>query len=348
MSSISLGPDDRPQFTRFVENQFKTKLVPPPKNLTFNGQTAVITGSNVGIGLECARVMVEHHISFLILAVRSKEKGETAARQMRQKHAGVKIEVWPLDMLDYDSCCAFAKRCDELPRLDIAILNAGLAKMAWNINDSTGHEEVFQVNYLSTALLSLLLLPVLKKTASVRGQPSRLTIVSSFLGCVAAFKNRDSVPLLPSFDQLDGKFGIAEHQERYSVSKTLSLMLTFKLGEVVDPSEVIVNAVEPGYTKGTGLQREVKGVVFHVILWLLGLAARSPRQAAWTYIDAVGVQGKGSHGSFLMNFRNMSYPSMMYKQEGRQVVERLWEETLDELDFANVKAVVGGSDKDKS
>lgn len=57
---------------------------------------------------------------------------------------------------------------------------------------------MFQVNYLSTALLAILLLPVLKDsaTAHVRG-PGRLTTVNSNLALIELFLSTDKDRLFP-------------------------------------------------------------------------------------------------------------------------------------------------------
>src|SRR4051794_26079245 len=83
------------------------------------------------------------------------------------------------------------------------ILNAGLSQIKFRINESTGHEEVFQVNYLSTALLAMLLLPTLKEKRA-NGLPGRLTIVSFGLAFTATFANQDAEPLISSFDDPAG------------------------------------------------------------------------------------------------------------------------------------------------
>jgi NAD(P)-dependent dehydrogenase (short-subunit alcohol dehydrogenase family) len=81
-------------------------------------------------------------------------------------------------MESYDSIQAFARRADaELSSLDIAILNAGMQAADFNIIPSTGHEKLIQVNYLSTMLLGILLLPLLKANSPLG--PGRLTIINS-------------------------------------------------------------------------------------------------------------------------------------------------------------------------
>ncbi len=301
MTSMSLPPDHRGQGARFIDAAFKTKPQCPPASISFTGQTTIITGSNTGLGLRCAEIMLDHHLTHLIMAVRSLAKGEKAASLLRKAHPGVDIGVWALDMLNYDSVRSFARRCESLPRLDIALLNAGYWEMdSWKIEPSTGHETTVQVNYLSTALLAFLLLPVLKKSSRA-GHPGRLSIVSSGLALGSQFSNRDAVPLIPSFDK-PGPFSVSAGQERYSTTKTMECMFVYKLSQLVAADEVIVNAVDPGFTKGTALHRDSKGLVMKTVMALANTAARTPTQGAWCYIDGVAVKGKESHGSFVMNW----------------------------------------------
>ncbi|KAH7383997.1 hypothetical protein BKA66DRAFT_417479 [Pyrenochaeta sp. MPI-SDFR-AT-0127] len=299
------------------------------------GKTALITGSNSGIGLACATLLPTLGVSHIILAVRSISKGNEAAASIRKKHIDLKIDVWELDMLSYPSIQAFAQRCSTLPRLDIAILNAGAGGGAISkINESTGHEEVFQINYLSTALLAILLIPVLKPKTTGQ-QPGRLTIVGSGMGLLSSFSNRDAVPLIPSFDVPFSGFVAAG--ERYSVSKTLVMMLVQKLSEAVSADNVIINTVEPGLTSGTELHRDVSGAGQLLMKVMKKAMSRTPEQAAWTYVDACAAKGKESHGGFVMFWEVSPFHQMMYTPEGKQTTERLWEETLAELEFAGVR-----------
>lgn len=202
-------------------------------------------------------------------------------------------------MLSYESVQAFTQRCATLPRLDIVILNAGINKLEFAVCPSTGHEEVIQVNYLSTTLLAILLLPLLKPRAP-RDGPGRLTIVGSAMGLNAKFPSRDAVPLLPSFDK-EWK-GIAASSERYSVSKTLVFMLVLRLSQLVSAEQVIVNTVDPGFSGTTGFAREASGVAKIFLGALHAVLGRSAEQGAWTYVDAAVIKGKETHGSFLANW----------------------------------------------
>jgi len=151
--------------------------------------------------------------------VRDEAKGEAARTNLsagRSLEAGA-IEVWKLDLSAYDSITKLAERASSLERLDIAVLNAGVYKVNMTFNAATGYEEDVQVNYLSTALLTILLLPVLK-VKKPGTTPGRLTIVSSDTAALAKFNEKTEDPLLPAFKAKTDKWDM---QERYSTSKLL-------------------------------------------------------------------------------------------------------------------------------
>ncbi|VUC27724.1 unnamed protein product [Clonostachys rosea] len=334
MASAALPPLSLTGFQTWVKSHITTKPQPPPPTTNLSGQTCIITGSNTGLGFEAARLFLQLRLSHLIMAVRSLEKGEAAAEKLRKEAPGAKIEVWRLDMLSYDSIQEFASRASKLNRLDIAVLNAGISNTTFNINPSTGHEEVFQVNYLSTALLAMLLLPTLKDR-SPSGVPGRLTLVGSTLGLYSVFENRHADPLIPSFD-IETKWTFDTGLERYGVSKTLLLMLLDKLSQLVDPEYVVINALEPGWVYSTGVQRN-SPIVVKAVMGMIALPfSRSARHASYMYADAAILQGRQSHGAFRMNWDTYPFHPMMYEAAGKKTAERLWEETLRELKFADV------------
>ncbi|KAM0411040.1 hypothetical protein ACHAPD_010864 [Fusarium lateritium] len=132
------------------------------------GKTAIVTGSSSGVGLETSRQLLDLGLSKLYLAVRNEKKGAAAVQDLTQGwnpplKEGV-IEIWKLDLDFYDSIMAFAERAKSLPRLGIVLLNAGLCPAKRVLNEQTKHDEVIQVNYLSNALLALILLPAIKVT----------------------------------------------------------------------------------------------------------------------------------------------------------------------------------------
>lgn len=286
--------------TSVIKSKFFTTTRKPPHNTDLTDQVAIITGANSGLGFQCARHLLSLKLSHLIIAVRTLSKGEAAAKRLSTEHPGSKISVWELEMTSYPSIQAFVERVKTtLPRLDFTILNSGMMSNNFEISPTTGHERVVQVNYLSTFLLAILLLPVAAAKAPKTGgeQPGRLTIVSSGTAAWAKFANRDSRPLLASFDDVDATPWDAT--ERYFVSKMLGHLFFVRLLEYLDPKKVVVNLVEPGMTKGTDLNRDAEGLGGKMFAVFKGLMGRTVEDAAWTYVDAAVVKGKETHGCFL-------------------------------------------------
>ena len=251
-------------------------------------------------------------------------------------------------MASYPSIQSFASRVStSLSRLDICILNAGIVKPAFSLNPTTSHEEVIQVNYLSTMLLAILLLPALK-FKSPAGTPGRLTIVGSGTVYQAAFPNRSSIPLIPSFDSVS--ITPWNPSERYAASKLLGHLFLAKLAQLgyVDPKDVIVNIVDPGYCKGSELHRDAKGVLGLVLSLSKKLTGRTLDEGALTYIDAAVVKGKESHGCFVMDWEIRPFANMIYEAESQPIIDRLWEETMQEFEFAGAESILKNLTASKS
>jgi NAD(P)-dependent dehydrogenase (short-subunit alcohol dehydrogenase family) len=255
----------------------------------------------------------------LILAVRSVAKGKRVAQEFRAKYPNATIEVWELEMSDYDSVIAFSKRVAaefdnnssaveaepkehqqrKKARLDIAVLNAGMTGATFTKDKKTGHCEVVQVNYLSTMLLSVLLMPVVRDEAGVN--PGRLCIVGSGASHMAKLPNRHKRPFLASFD--DPAVQPWEPAERYFASKALGMLFFVRLIDYLpSPDELVVNLVDPGYCKGTDLHRDAKGLMRIMLSATKELTGRPLEDGAWTYVDAAVVKGKESHGCFVMDW----------------------------------------------
>ena len=72
----------------------------------------LISGANVGLGLEAARHLARFNPKKLILACRNQEKGQKAVNDINgttNVAAGV-VESWELDLSSFENVKAFAKR----------------------------------------------------------------------------------------------------------------------------------------------------------------------------------------------------------------------------------------------
>ncbi|KAE8451440.1 hypothetical protein EG329_004069 [Mollisiaceae sp. DMI_Dod_QoI] len=318
----------------FLYRQF-TRPKPLPVGIQLNNQVAIVTGSNVGLGLGACRQLLQLGLSHLVMGVRSQVKGDAAAAQLRTTFPSATISVWIVNLESYDSIRAFVDQCSTLPRIDIAILNAGLMNTPYTVVPTTKHEITMQVNYISTALLALLLIPLLRtKRVASTARPPVLTIVGSDGAYGANIETAG--PVLQQFDKPEG----FNQLSWYSNSKLLLILFVSKLAELVSADEVLVNVVNPGMTKGTAFFHEMPTVLLKLIELVQFIFARSVAVGASTYIDAAVAQGKESHGAFVSDWAIKPYPKICYTPEGKAVKEKLWEETIEELSFAGPLKIV--------
>ncbi|KAL8965689.1 MAG: hypothetical protein Q9183_003730 [Haloplaca sp. 2 TL-2023] len=183
----------------FLHRQLLVSL-PVPKT-RFDGKTIIVTGSNVGLGLEAARHFGRLGAARVILAVRDTEKGDTAKKSIDQtlRRSPSPVSVWQLDLSSYDSVKDFAARVDnELDRVDVVCANAGIATGIFRITEQD--ESTITTNVVSTFLLAFLLLPKLKETARRFNTHPTLTITSSeVVSTVFEFSSSIPTQLTSSF-----------------------------------------------------------------------------------------------------------------------------------------------------
>lgn len=259
------------------------------------GRIAIVTGSNTGIGLECSRQLLNLGLTKLILAVSDEAKGQAAATGLLEDRGqGIVVEVWKIDLCSYESVCDFAKRTTSLERLDIVILNAGILPTKMELNPTTGHEQSIQVNYLSTVLLAILLLPVAKAKRAAQEHPTRITITSSDASAWTKFKERNENPLLPALDRP----GKVDMLDRTWLSKLLGQFFLVELAKHVPLSVAVINASTPGMVYDSEISRESKqtlaGKLAEVIRKPLGYTAEV---GARMVVDAAVNHGAGHTGS---------------------------------------------------
>jgi len=277
----------------FMYRQLTFKPQPLPSTIRLNDKVALITGANVGLGLESARELIEHGLSHLIIAVRSEAKGAAAKAELEkhQKDTSCRIEVWPVDQENLESIVAFSERAASLDRIDIVILNAGVKVLKYTKSPS-GHESNVQVNHIGTALLSLLLVPHLQASAKKTGEPSRLTIVGSEGHFWCAFKEHAASNILEELDKPE-TFGTGI--DRYYTSKLLNQLWMSELATHINSHEVIIDSVNPGLCVSSLHRHDASaGLKF-----FLKIFAWTAVQGAHCVVNAA-VQGNESlHGAYL-------------------------------------------------
>jgi NAD(P)-dependent dehydrogenase (short-subunit alcohol dehydrogenase family) len=299
----------------FLYSQFFVRPSYPEQS--FADQTVLVTGANVGLGLEAARHVVRLGAARVILAVRNVPAGEEAKKNIETSTGRRVCEVWEVDLASYKSVVSFGDRIAQLPRLDAAILNAAVATR--NFEVAEGFERTITVNVVSTLLLSLFVLPVLKATKKKipESQP-RLTFVVSEVHAWVGLPEWKSDNILQTLSNQS----TAKMSERYPLSKLLEVLLVQELAGRVRGSEVIINMINPGLCH-SALGRE-GGLSFYLFKLIL---ARSTEVGSRTLVAGISA-GLESHGAYMSDghVENTAFSQFVRSDEGRQARLKLWDE----------------------
>ena len=251
-------------------------------------KTIIITGGNSGIG-KASAIQLARLGASVVLACRSKERGEQAAQDVRRAANTFDVELMQVDMSSQKSIRQFALEFNQrYSQLDVLIHNAANFDHSQKKPSFTpeGLETVFATNHLGPFLLTYLLLDMLRASA-----PSRIITVAS--------KGLISYPFLDiEFDNLYGerKFNL---QHAYYHSKQAQVMFTFDLAERLRGTGVSVHCVRVG---NVAISDER---LSHLPVWMLKMYelkrkfSMKPEKMAETYVwlaaDSVGEQQTGGY-----------------------------------------------------
>jgi NAD(P)-dependent dehydrogenase (short-subunit alcohol dehydrogenase family) len=211
------------------------------------GKVVVITGSNVGIGLETARGLAALGAT-TVLACRNQEKAKAAQAEIIESAGNTDVHVVSLDLADLASVqTAAAEILERWDRLDVLVNNAG---GIWSERHPTaqGFEQTFGVNHLGHFLITNLLLDRLKASA-----PSRIVNLSS-IGHHMAFGGMSFADL-----QSERRYSA---MDVYARSKLANILFTRGLAARLVGTGVDTYAVHPGPVRsGFGMDGDMKGLV---------------------------------------------------------------------------------------
>lgn len=195
-----------------------------------DGRTAIVTGSNTGIGKETARDFARRGAR-VILACRNVAKAEEAREDIVRSTGNTNVVVRPLDLGSLVSVRAFATQIlDTESSLHILVNNAGISGTGRKSVD--GIELCAQTNHLAPTLLTVLLLDLMKRSA-----PARIVFVSSVMHSTARLDVDDL-----RHDKLRPfNMGLA-----YSNTKLCNVLTASHLARLLRGSGVTVNSLHPG------------------------------------------------------------------------------------------------------
>jgi NAD(P)-dependent dehydrogenase (short-subunit alcohol dehydrogenase family) len=281
--------------------------------MSMQGKVVVVTGSNVGIGLETA-VGVAAQGATTVLACRNQAKAEEAAREVTQRTWNDDVHVVSLDLADLASVRKAAEEVlSRWDRLDVLVNNAG---GTWSARQETaqGFEYTFGVNHLGHFYLTNQLLPRLRAAA-----PSRVINVTS-VGHHAARRGM-------RFDDLQSERHY-EAMEAYCRSKLANVLFTRQLakrlaGDAITP--VTVNAAHPGPVRSSfGMDGDLHGFM-NFGMRIARVFEISPKRGAKTSLHlAMSPDVAGKTGMYWVR----SKPGHMSRQaHSDEAAARLWDES---------------------
>lgn len=302
---------------------------PPVIQGNLAGKTVVVVGANGGIGYEAARHFALMNPDRLVLACRSRERGEAALRKLQSEIGTITAELRLVDLNPFSSVSAFADSFElEVGRLDILVMNAA----AWPGKEyhatADGWESSLQINNLGPSLLSLRLLPLMVDTSS---EP-RLVVVTSDVHYFAKVEGK--ITAQPEiWKNLSSKEYCTPDNmsdSRYLLTKLLNVFFVRSLADRLPTSSPVVSAIHPGVCisdlrrEFTGIRKCMEPVLEKLIMYT---AEEGSRQLVY---GALG-QDKNLHGGYTTLSSVVETSDYVLSEEGRRVADRMWEELIDIL-----------------
>jgi len=276
-----------------------------------DGKVVVITGANTGIGLETAIDLATRGAEVHLLC------RDTAKAALAAAKVGFGARAWPLDLSSLNSVRECAQKLkEELTKIDLLVNNAGV--MACPLSrTAAGHELQFGTNHLGPFLLTLELLPLIRKS-----DYARIVTVSSMAHKQGKIfwedLNFNNIPYRPF--------------KAYNQSKLANILFTKELArrEKEAGSKVTANCLHPGVVK-TELSRykhqAISAALFHYVVTGLGsLFCKTPRSGAQTSIYCCVEESlEGVTGFYFVDCQKAKTAP---QAEDMEAAARLWEESL--------------------
>ena len=270
-----------------------------------DARTVLVTGATSGIGRETARQLASQGAR-VVLGVRDAERGEEVAREIVSR--GGAAEVLPIDLASLDAVRRAAARFLEThPSLDVLVNNAGVAMRHREVT-ADGYERTWQTNFLGGFLLTLLLLPALR-----RGTRPRVVNVSS-----------DAHPTgRIDWNNLELERGYGGYRA-YANTKLAQILFTRELAR--REPWLSVNALHPGAI-ATRIWREVPLIPLRMlilsILWLIGGRIHNAARGADPVVRLAWDPAlEGVSGRYFRRFREMARSKAA---QDDATAARLWE-----------------------
>ncbi|KUJ06422.1 NAD(P)-binding protein [Mollisia scopiformis] len=308
-----------------------------PADLSFEGETVLITGATSGLGLEATVHYLQHGASVTITA-RTAAKGEQAKLDIESR-TGKLVDVMILDMDTFEGVKTFVNTFKKENRhFDIILLNCGVQEFVWKPSPEGWFANI-QVNVLSTTLLGLLLIQWMRS----KPEQSHLLFVGSgshWENDLSKWPRKDIITFWSKEENfMSGRdaYGISKLMLHYCVNAMDKIA---SAGGKISP---IVNTVCPGIVQ-TGIARSFGGGV-----WGMQCVAKAYMALALKAVPAdVGARSlvvaakttPEQHGTFRRpyltddEYEKVSAP-FFKTEEAKEIQAEVWKEVVEILAAAD-------------
>ena len=216
------------------------------------GKTVLVTGANIGLGYETARMLAGKG-AHVLMACRNEARGTDALNAIQAIHGDAKLTLFSLDLADLESIAKLPVALSEadISSIDVLVNNAGIMMPPQRQTTKQGFEAQFGINHLGHFALTRALFDMLSPDA-------RIVTVSSGADRVCGI----------NFDDLQWKTNYSP-QKSYGQSKTANLLFTYELTQrlAAAGSQIRAVAAHPGMAD-TNLS---VGSAFSKWVWVLKL-----------------------------------------------------------------------------
>ncbi|EEB07535.1 short chain dehydrogenase [Schizosaccharomyces japonicus yFS275] len=283
------------------------------------GKVAIVTGGSSGIGYVSALELARKGAK-VYLAGRSESKCNAKIDFIKEHVPEANVVFMNIDLLDFDSVIKAAKKFLEAEdELHLLINNAGCMFNPYELSKD-GFELMIQTNYLSHYLLTMYLVPALKRAAS--HSPSgevRIVNVSS-LGHL--FAPRDGIHF-EDLNMKDAYFGV---YARYGQSKLANILHSLALAKRLEGFGIHSFSVHPGAVH-TDLYRHSSASMEN-LLYKVGFSI-SPERGALTQVYAATCPKLNQSEYNGMYLTAVIQRGRILRDHSTAIVEKLWSFTFD-------------------
>lgn len=277
-----------------------------------NGKTCLVTGANSGLGYALAVQLASRGGQVIMAQRRQIHESELKARDESNSKL---VYGQHVDLSKIDSIHNFVDGLkNNGTKLDIIILNAGVALPASRKTDS-GLEEMFLVNYLSNFILLNLLLKE-EIIGSGKSIP-RIIFISSDSHQGSSFIDFDEFGKY--FD-----YGVSKGMNYYSYYKLVLNTFAIELSRRLNNSglKYSINVICPGPVN-TNIIKEAPWILRVALGGIFSIIFKKPADAAKAVIYiAVSGEFEGKTGEYLHMFNRKQMDEKVYLQEEGK---KLWD-----------------------